>query len=249
MIDSLNIKWGTPTRMAIKEPNYNVILSIGANGQFGMRVTDARDLLVKLVGTTSDFTQESIKKYFRSVLLANIKTYLSQTLVEKNVSILEVNSHLLEISEEVGKELRKVFAKYGLEIVDFVISNVDADEDDPSYQALTSALNEQARLSILQANYQQERSFDVMQTAVANESEGSAGMMQTGMGLGMGVQMGQGVGNMMGGILQNAMPGGGSTPVAAVVGAESATTPKFCANCGSALTPGAKFCPNCGNKL
>jgi membrane protease subunit (stomatin/prohibitin family) len=273
LIDSLDIKWGTPNRMQIKDPNYNVILSVGANGQFGMRVIDPRNLLLKLVGTTTDFTQANVLKYFKSILLENIKTRLSLVLVGKKISILEVNSHLKTISEEVEKELDEVFMKYGLDIVDFSVANIDVDENSPNFKALSDALNEQARLSILNANYQQERSFDVLEDAAQNEGGSSSGLMQAGMGLGMGVPIGQGVGAMMTGMMPNVAPtnlnssgaaNSASTVVAPVVSTDSANT---VAETSSPTPPaqsvqndstppntdshssGPKFCSNCGSPL
>ena len=57
-------------------------------------------------------------------------------------------------------------------------------------------------MGIVGFNYQQERSFDVMQTAAGNEGT-AGGVMGAGLGMGMGMGMGLPLGQAYGGIAQN----------------------------------------------
>lgn len=94
--------------------------------------------------------------------------------------------------------------------------------------------------------YQQERGFDVAQTAAGNEAVGAFSNM--GIGLGMISGIGGTVGNMVGGAVNNAFAGMMEQPTATTSqAAESATT--FCENCGVALTPGTVFCDECGTPI
>lgn len=83
--------------------------------------------------------------------------------------------------------------------------------------------------------YSQERSFDIAQTAAANEGAGNF----TAAGIGMGVMAGVGgsVGGAIGGSFSEAMK-----PVA------NTSQKKFCQNCGAQLESVASFCQNCGAK-
>jgi membrane protease subunit (stomatin/prohibitin family) len=59
-------------------------------------------------------------------------------------------------------------------------------EDDPAVETLKAALAKRAEMSIVGFDYQQQRRFDVMETAAANE--GSAGvLMSAGLGAGAGI--------------------------------------------------------------
>lgn len=91
--------------------------------------------------------------------------------------------------------------------------------------------------------YQQERGFDVAQTAAGNEAVGEFSNM--GIGLGMITGVGGTVGNMVGGAVNNAFAG--------ITEQQSATPPQatgmataFCENCGATLTPDSAFCEECG---
>ena len=50
-VEHLAIKWGTDSKIQFMEPHYNFPLSIGANGEMAITISDGRKLLIKLVGT------------------------------------------------------------------------------------------------------------------------------------------------------------------------------------------------------
>lgn len=91
--------------------------------------------------------------------------------------------------------------------------------------------------------YQQERGFDVAQTAAGNEAVGEFSNM--GIGLGMITGVGGTVGNMVGGAVNNAFAGITEQQAATSPQAAEMTT-AFCENCGAALAPDSAFCEECG---
>lgn len=56
----MGIKWGTDSRVRFIEPNTGIPLDIGASGELNLQVSDARKLLVKLVGTTGGLSRSEI---------------------------------------------------------------------------------------------------------------------------------------------------------------------------------------------
>lgn len=91
--------------------------------------------------------------------------------------------------------------------------------------------------------YQQERGFDVAQTAAGNEAVGEFSNM--GIGLGMITGVGGTVGNMVGGAVNNAFAGITEQQAVTLPQAAEMTT-AFCENCGAALAPDSAFCEECG---
>lgn len=87
--------------------------------------------------------------------------------------------------------------------------------------------------------YQQERGFDVAQTAAANEGVGEFSNM--GIGLGMMSGVGGTVGNMVGGVVTDALNVIDNKP-------DAQGNSRFCVNCGYKFEHPGKFCPNCGTK-
>ena len=97
---SMDIQWKTPTAMPIQDPIYKVIVSMYAKGQFAVRVTDSRKLLLSLVGVIRQFDQQTLVGYFRGILLTNIKDYIIKQFVNEQISFLDIQGKLKNISDK-----------------------------------------------------------------------------------------------------------------------------------------------------
>jgi len=237
---SMDVMWGTTSPMSIQDAIYKIILPVRANGQFGVRVVDGKKLLVNLVGTIPEFNQKNLKDAFRGILLTNIKDYVAKQFVQKQISFLEIQSHLKEISYGIQSDLASEFEKYGIELVNFNVNDISAPEDDPSYQQLKKALAKKAEMTVMGYDYQQERTFNILDRAASNEG-GAAGIMNAGMGLGMGINIGGVVGGAMGNAAANIVNTDVKSP--------SVKKTIKCSKCGEEIPEGAKFCLSCGQKV
>lgn len=234
---SMDVQWSTPDWMPIQDAVYKIIVPISSNGQFAVRVSDDKRFLTNLVGTIPQFDQETLVRYFRGILLSNIRDYIASKFVKGQISFLEIQSHLRRISSGIATQLQDEFDKYGLELVNFNVNEIVPDEKDSSYQQLKKALAKKAEMSVMGYNYQQERTFNVLDKAAQNEGSG-AGLMNAGIGLGMGA----GVGSVMFNAMGNASANVDTTEV-------EHKEPKKCPKCGATLPDGAKFCLECGEKI
>ena len=237
---SMDVLWGTPSPMPIQDAIYKIILPVSANGQFGVRVVEGKKLLVNLVGTISKFDQKTLKEYFRGILLTNIKDYIVKQFVQKQISFLEIQSYLKEISVGIQSDLAREFIKFGIELVNFTVNDIVPPENDPSYVQLKNALAKKAEMSVMGYDYQQERTFNILDKAASNEG-GAASIMNAGMGLGMGLNMGE----VVGGVLGNAAANVVNTDI------QSPSVKKKikCLKCGEEVPEEAKFCLACGQKI
>lgn len=235
---SMDILWGTNSPIPIQDAKYPIILPVRANGQFGVRVADSKKLLVKLVGTIDRFDQATLKRYFKGILLTNIKDYIANEFVKNQVSFLEIHSRLKEISKGIQESLQQEFLNYGIELVHFNVNEITPPEDDPSYLKLKEALADKAVMDIKGYSYQQERAFNVLDKAASNEGTASS-IMGAGMGLGMGVNMGNAFGTAMSGAMGTISPGMQPQNQAVII----------CSSCGEEVPTGSKFCLKCGAKI
>jgi membrane protease subunit (stomatin/prohibitin family) len=192
-LTNLDVKWGTPDPVQLLDPRYRIMVRVRAFGQYGIRVTDSKRFLLKLVGTVSQFDVDTLSEYFRGVFITRIKTEISRLIIQQEQSILEVSTQLEPLSAALKQSLQNEVADYGVTLVQFNVHSINVPEDDPAAVTLKAALAKKAEMGIVGFTYQQERSFDVMQTAAGNE--GSAGAV---MGAGMGAGMGIGVGASLG---------------------------------------------------
>ena len=272
-VHSLDIKWGTPAPIQLKDPKYNVFIPLRSFGQFGIQVVDSKKFLTKIVGTLPAIDRDNITTFFRGLYLTKVKDSISSYLINKGVSILEINAHLIDLSEFLREIIAPTLDEYGINLLNFFVNSINVPEDDPAVIKLKEALAKRAQMDIIGFNYQQERSFDTLEGAATNPGSGQAGMMGAGMGLGMGLGVGGAMGNQFGGLAQEINTSGSnassaqntveppkSTIKCNSCGHDCETNGKFCTECGEALgnkCPGCdaiieknpKFCPECGTSM
>lgn len=232
---SMDAKWGTSTPMPVQDPIYKIILPIQAEGQFAVQVMDSKKFLLQMVGTINIFDQRVLMTYFKGVLMSNIKDCIIKQFVKQKISFLEVQANLREISQGIAKSLAYEFELYGLKLVNFNVTDIAPVESDPSYLQLKQALAKKAEMNVIGYNYQQKRTYDVLDLAAANEGTSSE-IMGAGLGLGMGMN----IGNTIGGMMNNAT---GDTD------SIQTTEETICPVCKKKLPNGAKFCMECGKKI
>ncbi|MDF2556758.1 MAG: hypothetical protein K0R71_586 [Bacillales bacterium] len=228
---SLDIKWGTATPIQIQDPKYKVFIPVRSYGQFGIRIEDSRKFLTKLVGTLPAFEKENVLQYFRGLYLTKVKDSISSYLINKNVSVLEINAYLDELSTHLKEKMEPTLEEYGIQLVNFYVNSINVPEDDSAVKKLKEALAKKAEMDIIGFNYAQERSFDTLEGAATNPSSGQAGLMGAGIGLGMGVGIGNGMGNQFGNLAQNI----------------NTANMKVCQKCNAMMEAEKRFCGNCGH--
>lgn len=139
----LGAKWGTDTKVRLFDPASGLHLEIGASGEFNVRITNARKLLLKAIGTGRELSSQDLlggngeeKTLFRALVMGQVKSGLARVIREKAINILEIDEYLLEISECLRVGINKEFEKFGLELSEFVISRVITPDDNPEFQRL-----------------------------------------------------------------------------------------------------------------
>ncbi|MDR1647272.1 MAG: SPFH domain-containing protein [Zoogloeaceae bacterium] len=235
-VTNLDIRWGTPDPIQLQDPKYQLMVPVRAFGQYGIRITDAKKFLLKLVGTLPGFDAATLADYFKGIFTTRIKTNIAQAIIKNGQSVLEISTHLDTLSGILKTSLAPEMEEYGIGLAQFNIHSINVPENDPAVVSLKAALAKRTEMGILGYNYQQERSFDVLQTAAGNEGA-AGGVMGAGMGLGMGVAMG----GPMGGALTQ------MTPIIQTGGISG--TPATCPACQAPNPPGTRFCGKCGASL
>jgi membrane protease subunit (stomatin/prohibitin family) len=186
------------------------------------------------VGTKGRYTTDAIEDFLRDVCVARLNDLLGETLK----TILDLPRYYDELAGGLKGRVADDFAKYGLELVDFLIGAITPPEE------VQKMIDERAGMGAI-GDMQRYMAFKAARgiEAAAN-NPGEAGNA-AGLGLGAGIGM------MMPGMIANAMgaqqrpgggPGGGGGGVA-----PAPTSP--CPKCQAAVPPGAKFCGACGNAM
>ena len=269
--EQMAIRWGTDSKVQYVEPTYKFPISIGASGEMSLCVDDSRKLLVKLVGTERALDRQQLTAYFRSILMAKVKTYIAQTMRANAINIFEIDENLESFSADICARLVPDFLDYGVQLKRFYVTTIVKPDGDPQYEKFKE-LHFRQYADIAEAQLQQRVGIIEQQTeaqkmviesrAIAQKrmQEGYTYQQERGfdvaekaaqneaMGeftnMGVGLGMMTGVGGAVGGMVGGAVAdafAGISVPTQ-----PSAAANKFCDQCGAALTPGAAFCDECG---
>lgn len=124
----MDIPWGTPSQVTVRDPNYGYSYSAGASGSFGLKITDGRRLLINLVGTEKKMETSDVQKYFKDLIVTRVKNCIAVEL--GRYSYNEFNQHLSDISESVASQIEKDISDYGIQILNFFLSSVNIKPDD-----------------------------------------------------------------------------------------------------------------------
>lgn len=274
----MDIAWGTPSQVTVRDPNYGYSYSAGASGSFGLKIEDGRKLLINLVGTEKAMTTKDIQKFFKDLLVTRVKNCIAVELSKYSYNVF--NQHLNEISENVAGQVESDLESYGIRILNFFVSAVTIKPDD--LEELKKLDNSMAQkrfeamgnrdATVIEAEglakarelqgytWQQEQQFDVSRTFAQNEgfAANPANMMAQ---IPLAFSMGDMMKNNMDAAVQaqpvTAAQTGTATMQPDIVATQSqpAVQPQAqggnitCVKCGTSLSKDAKFCFQCGEKV
>ena len=145
----MGIKWGTDTKVRLFDPASGLHVELGASGEFNIRVTDSRRLLLKVVGTTGSLGQNQLlgngndKGFFRAMVMTQVKSYLAQAIREQNINVLEIDEKLMLLSDALRDKINAGLAEYGLTMPEFFVSRIVTPDDDPNFKRMKEQFAEQ----------------------------------------------------------------------------------------------------------
>lgn len=270
--EQMAIKWGTDSKIQFMEPTYQFPIQIGASGEMSLRAEDSRKLLIKLVGTEEQLTQEKLVRYFRAFLMTKVKSYIAQVIREKAINIFEIDEQLDVMSQTLLAMLKPDFEEYGVVLEKFYVTTIMKPDGDSTYERFKT-LHFRQYADVAEAKLRQQVSVIDQQTeaqrmviesqALAQKralegytyqqergfdvaekvAQNEASGQFTNMGIGLGTMVG--VGGTLGGMIGNSMNSAMNT---------MAFNENPAPNPGqSVMQPAAaeqsKTCTKCGNPL
>ena len=264
--EQMAIRWGTDSRVEFIEPTYGFPLSIGASGEMSLRVDDSRKLLLKLVGTETLLTQESLARYFKAFLMTKVKSYIAQTIKSQKINIFEIDERMQEFSNSLRDLLQIDFSDYGVCLERFFVTTIAKPDGQPQYERFKS-LHFRQYADVAEAKLRQQVDIIDEQTkaqktiiesqaiATKRTQEGYSYQQERAFDVAQDVAQNEAVGQFTNlGVGLGTMAGIGGT-VAGVVGStmNDATNQSIsqikCSKCGATLPQNSKFCLECGEKV
>jgi membrane protease subunit (stomatin/prohibitin family) len=195
---NLDVKWGTPDPIQIEDPKYGIIVPVRSFGQYGVKISDGKKFLQKLVGTSTSFEVDDIARYLNGSLITIAKSIIAEHLISLKTSILDISQYLVLISRAIEEQFSAHSEECGIKITQFNVQSINVPVDDPSVITLKNALAKRAELGVLEFTYQQDRTFDVLKAAASNE--GGQGAI---MGIGLGANIAGAIAGPLGGAMSD----------------------------------------------
>ena len=240
----LNIDWHC-SKMMVSDSKFSVVPLV-ANGRYGLRIENAERFLAELVGNVGKFTAPQITEHFSGMIEQYTKNAIVNYISNNGVSVTEITARLTEIADAVGRQMAPFWAKYGLSIPGFFITDISIDESDPVGRKVLEAIASSSAQNIAGYTWQQEQAMKIANNAVSGPG-GDMGILGMAMLTGaFGGGMGSFGSQMMQVPGQNQIPQnqGGFQPQQR----QPARKVVYCSSCGKSYPSTSKFCPHCGNK-
>ncbi len=153
MVTQTGIKWGTDTKVRMFDPASGLSLEIGAYGEFNIKVSNARKLLIKLIGTTSELKNidiidspydiKVVSGKFKALIISKVKLILAKHIKNNNINILEVDEHMDELSKSMKEEINKTLEDYGMFLPEFYVLKILTPDEDPNFRRMKEQYAEQ----------------------------------------------------------------------------------------------------------
>jgi len=195
-----DLKWGTAKPIPLFDKSIGFPVSLRAYGKWGVRIEEPRAFLVQFVGSQTSSDAKKIYDYLIGEIIQKLTDLLSEK-IRDGMPVLEINAELNELSEQNKNNIIKEFSKYGIEVVNFNIENINIPQKElEKIQEVFAKTFEARELSKVELgkSYAAIKSFEVLGDAANNESDGGVGaMMSAGIGLGAGLPLGQQMGQKM----------------------------------------------------
>lgn len=194
-----DLKWGTPSPIPIMDPVLGFPVSLRSFGKWGARIIDTRSFLTQIVGSQNIADSQKINDYFIGEIIQKLSATLSNAIAHQNLSVLDLHAALNQLSQATSEDISKEFGRFGLEIVNFNIENINIPQEEMSQvQEVFAKTIEAKELSKIEVGgaFTAIKSFEVLNAAAENPGEGSGlgAMLGAGMGLGAGLPIGQQIG-------------------------------------------------------
>lgn len=178
----VNVLWGTASPVKYIEPDYKLPVTLGACGNFSIKIADAGRMFTTLLGTISNYSVADAQELVSSRIVAPLSSFLA----EKVYPYREVDSHLMDLSNELKERTATELEQLGLELIDFRVNSVTFDEDTMErIGRIANMTAEQRAAAEVDLDYVSMQKLEALRDAARNEG----GLAGAGLQLGAGVQL------------------------------------------------------------
>ncbi len=220
----LDQKWGTATPITIRDHEFGEV-RLRCFGIYSYRIADPRAFFSQVSGTRGVYFAEDLEGQLRNTILAHIGNFFA----DSSVAFLELAANPTKLAAKIREGLRPLFAELGLALTQFVVDNISLPEE------LAKVLDQRVgmKMEVGQGRYSSYEPAELLEFATAKASGGGS------KNLGAGAAVVQ----MLAKQIRTPVVG---TMIPTAVAVATASSNKFCRECGQSIPARGKFCAECG---
>jgi membrane protease subunit (stomatin/prohibitin family) len=231
---------------SVQDPVSTLIVSLRVFGDYSIKVVDAANLLVNLVGTVDVTDNAAVTSWVAEQLLKVLRTDVTKQIVRNGWPILGLAAYTEDIEKAIIELANQQLATYGLTVAR--MGNFTISLDDESQKRLEQFSKDTA-YSRLAGSFQGYAAGEMALGAGQGMAQGGGAVSPAFMaaGFGLGGQMAQPVQAAPAPAAGAGFPGGAGGYAAPAPSAAPGTVQ--CPQCHAATPAGGKFCASCGSPI
>ena len=161
---SAEVLWGFP--LQVRDPIQNIFTKIFVRGAYTLRVNDGGKLLLTLLGMNVNFmAAQDTKAFFGNRIQQQITNLLARYINSSQREVIELCNDNIGVATEITPLLGSIIEDCGLEIVNFSISAMQVDENDPNRRFLEMAYAKRREMEIMGNQYAVIKETDIRTNA------------------------------------------------------------------------------------
>lgn len=134
LISKLNRQWGSSKPIKVMDPVAQEIRELRLTGQYCVRVIDAQKFMERLIGAIPQGTIDDfhlLSDFMNGVIDPACNSTISRKINTEHISVYRINEYLYPLSNEIENILHTEFRRYGIDLFDFYLRNIDViDKED-----------------------------------------------------------------------------------------------------------------------
>jgi membrane protease subunit (stomatin/prohibitin family) len=182
--ENVDQNWGTAAPIKYLDPIYEFPVTLGANGNFSFRLTDAGLFFGMIAGLSNLYTTLQAKALMQS----RIAQIMTTQLATAQFSYQQIDAQLDTLSDNLKEGLLAEFAKMGLALTDFRINGTVFDKD--TQARIKSIADVSAESQAAHAGGLNYMEFEKLK-ALRDAAKSQGGLAAAGLQFGAGIMLGK----------------------------------------------------------
>lgn len=177
-----DLKWGTKEPVTLRDTDFGFV-RVRSFGKFSVRITDPKMFVNTVVGSEGRHDAKDIERWFKDLIASRVTDLLASQMQGK--SVLDIQGMKEAIGVAIKAKTTEDFAKYGIELYDFILSSISLPEK------VQEAIDKRGAMGAIgnMNQYMQYQAANALEAGANNPGGGMGQMMGAGMGMGMGMMM------------------------------------------------------------